>query len=518
MLFKDHDAPCTGTEGKGQCVVFILGAEINTASFAMYSFSISVLLQVLVIVSMSGPADHGRYRKKLLLSFALVGSLATMMFLPVVPSVFILGGVLAVISNTCFGASYVLLNSFLPVLVRRHPDIAALDNGVARDHIEHYEEDQTESHDLESSTSALLPASEPPSTNITPPVSKASPELRLSTKISSYGIGIGYIAAVVVQILGIVILLFTGSTLFSLRLVLFLIGLWWLIFTIPAALYLRPRPGPPLKSSDSNSLVVYLTHSWSKLVRTILRARQLRDVATFLVAWFLLSDALATVSSTAILFAKTDLGMTPAALAFISVIATLFGVLGAFSWSALARWLQLSPSQTLAACIAVFEAIPLYGLLGFVPAVRALGVFGLQQDWEMYVLGAAYGLVLGGVGAYCRALYGELIPPGSEAAFYALYAITDKGSSVFGPAIVGAITDRYGEIRPAFVFLAVLVGLPLPLMLLVDPARGREEGLKQAKDEGAVGSDLESAGYGAVPERELDGDAFGPSDEPRDDE
>lgn len=65
----------------------------------------------------------------------------------------------------------------------------------------------------------------------------------------------------------------------------------------------------------------------------------------------------------------------------------------------------------------------------------------------MYPLGAIYGFVLGGLSSYCRSLFGELIPPGSEAAFYALYAITDKGSSVFGPAIVGAITDRYGEIR-----------------------------------------------------------------------
>jgi MFS-type transporter involved in bile tolerance (Atg22 family) len=55
---------------------------------------------------------------------------------------------------------------------------------------------------------------------------------------------------------------------------------------------------------------------------------------------------------------------------------------------------------------------------------------------------------MGGLSSFCRSLFGELIPPGFEAAFYALYAITDKGSSVFGPAIVGAITDATGEIRP----------------------------------------------------------------------
>ena len=100
----------------------------------------------------------------------------------------------------------------------------------------------------------------------------------------------------------------------------------------------------------------------------------------------------------------------------------------------------------------------------------------------MYPLGAIYGFVLGGLSSHCRSLFGELIPPGSEAAFYALYAITDKGSSVFGPAIVGAITDRYGEIRPAFVFLAVLIFIPLPLMLLVDVDRGKRDAAEIAME------------------------------------
>ncbi|CRK44673.1 hypothetical protein BN1723_019518, partial [Verticillium longisporum] len=174
----------------------------------------------------------------------------------------------------------------------------------------------------------------------------------------------------------------------------------------------------------------------------------------FLAAWFLLSDAIATTSSTAILFAKTQLHMKPWALGMINVISTLAGVIGAFSWAFISRHFGLKPHQTILACIGLFEVIPVYGLLGYLPFVQTWGVGGLQQPWEMYPLAAVYGFVLGGLSGYCRSVYGELIPPGSEAAFYALYAITDKGSSVFGPAIVGAIIDRWGHIRPAFWFLA----------------------------------------------------------------
>ena len=397
----------------------------------------------------------------------------------------------AIVSNTCFGASFVLLNSFLPVLVRHHPSIQEELAATVSNSEDEAGYDETICDECEAPTDSLLRSLEAPAILPVPlSPTPASPALQLSTQISSYGIGIGYIAAVIVQTLGIAIVIVAGSlttsTTLTLRVVLFFVGLWWFVFTIPAALWLRPRPGPPLafttEGKQRRSWAGYIAYAWRSLGKTILRARRLKDVVLFLGAWFLLSDSIATVSGTAVLFAKTELQMKPAALALISLIGTLAGVVGAFSWSTLSRWLNIRPSQTIIACVCLFEVIPVYGLLGYIPAVKRFGVFGLQKPWEMYPLGAIYGFVLGGLSSYCRSLFGELIPPGSEAAFYALYAITDKGSSVFGPAIVGAITDRYGEIRPAFVFLAVLIFIPLPLMLLVDVDRGKREGAEMARE------------------------------------
>lgn len=480
---------------QNQCVFPFLGRDVNTASFAMYTFSVSVLIQALLIISMSGAADHGRYRKLLLLTFAFTGAVATMLFIAAVPSLYLLGAFLAIVSNTCFGASFVLLNSFLPLLVRHHPDIQP-DNGDGDGHTSHEseaisEEDQDfEEHRLESSTDALLSPGRPDLHHKADKPYRISAELVLSTKISSYGIGIGYLAAVIVQSLAIVIIVitryFSKSSTLGLRLVLLFVGIWWIAFSIPAALWLRPRPGPPMPftshGKQRRSWINYVSYAWRSLGKTALRARGLSDMLLFLAAWFLLSDAIATVSGTAVLFAKTQLEMGPAALAGINVIVTISGVIGAFTWSKVSRQFNARPSQTIVACIVLFESIPLYGLLGFVPAIKRLGLLGLQKQWEMYPLGAVYGLVLGGLSSYCRSLFGELIPPGFEAAFYALYAITDKGSSIFGPAIVGAITQRYGEIRPAFVFLAVLIFVPLPLMLLVDVDRGKREAAEMGKE------------------------------------
>lgn len=282
---------------QAQCIVAIPGlGYVNTASFAMYTFSISVLVQAVVVVTFSGAADHGRYRKTLLLSFAIVGAVVTMLFLPINSGVFLLGALWAIIGNVCCASSFVLLNSFLPLLVRWHP--AAAQPRVTPQREEYgprgisvirrqASQDSNEHQDTDESASLLSPA---PRDAVGLP-GATSPELQLSTKISSYGMGIGYLGAVTLQTSSMFIVVATGSKTFSLRLVLFLVGLWWLIFTIPAALWLRPRPGPPLASIPGlggrrRSWVGYLLYSWVNLGRTVMRARRLKDVLLFLAAWY----------------------------------------------------------------------------------------------------------------------------------------------------------------------------------------------------------------------------------------
>ena len=166
-----------------------------------------------------------------------------MLFLPVVPKVYILGSIFAIIANTCFGASFVLLNSFLPLLVRHHPTVqyAAVSSDSSYTDEErsrsnesiireaHYSNELAEEENVldgvADATTALLPrARTEPDLTVPNPRSNATPsqELALSTKISSYGIAIGYIAALLVQTISIVIVILLGSSNFGLRLVLFI--------------------------------------------------------------------------------------------------------------------------------------------------------------------------------------------------------------------------------------------------------------------------------------------------------
>lgn len=84
-------------------------------------------------------------------------------------------------------------------------------------------------------------------------------------------------------------------------------------------------------------------------------------------------------------------------------------------------------------------------------------------------------LLYGPFNSYARAVYAELIPPGHESTFFSLFSLTDKSASFVGPLIVGIISDVTGNIRLGFVFLALMLALPVPVLMHVRPRRGADE-------------------------------------------
>ncbi|KAJ5425001.1 hypothetical protein N7465_000071 [Penicillium sp. CMV-2018d] len=505
--------PCVGSSAgnstnnaeNGPCVVPVFGLEVNTASFAMYTFSLAVLIQALTLISFSALADYENNRKTLLMVFGFAGALASMLFVFIAPPVFVLGSILVVVGVTCLGSSCVVLNSYLPVLVANDP---SLQEGKADDGAEMSGFDRDGGNSGwnawgnddadDDSLDGLQPSGQPQSSleggmgPEAPPSS--SPELQLSTKISSRGIGLGYCAAVFVQIISIIMLITLSKTSLAkvsatlpMRFVLLLVGIWWGAFTLVTRNLLKTRPGPPLDTVSTKGTgrwrawLRLVGFAWKSLWETVKVASKLREVLIFLVAWFLLSDAMATVSGTAILFARTELKLSTPLIGLLSITATVSGMTGAFLWPHVSRYFNLQPNHTIILCIVLFELIPLYGLLAYIPFIKNWGVFGLQRPWEIFPLAVVHGVVSGGLASYCRSFFGLLIPPGSEAAFYALYAATDKGSSFIGPAIVGALVDATGQVRSGFFFIAVIIILPIPLVWMVNADKGRREGLAMAE-------------------------------------
>ncbi|KAA1470877.1 MFS general substrate transporter [Dentipellis sp. KUC8613] len=500
FLLPDKTVPCSsvsqetqGPDTDARCVVKLGWVWIDSASFSLYVYSLSVALQALTVISMGGIADHPPHRKRLLFSFAFMGASAATLFLllPSSSAIWPLSGLLAIFANVGFGASVVAMNAYLPTLARDSEEVvgtlAQLEQLSSENAVDHNDAARLSDED----DRPLLAFSD--SEEAASLKRQYNSQLSAATsRISSLGIALGYSSGIALLALTLVpVTMLHGST-FALRLAIGISGIWWALFSVPAAFWL-PNAGedkdvdpvwvdedrePQAEDDRDWSMGREIVAAWKRLGgmlrwREILR---LRNTFVYLAAWFLLSDGFTTITSTAILFGKTTLHMSPSALILIGVITPSSGILGSLVWPMLQRRFAWSNLKVIVILVVMASLIPAYGCLGFLPVLRNKASFGgLTTQGEMFGLAVYFGSVYGAFQSYARALYAELIPPGEEARWYGLFSITDKSSSFVGPLVVGLIADTTGNIRYAFFFLVVMIWLAVPILASVDVERGRTD-------------------------------------------
>lgn len=427
----DRRTPCDVSQPHYKCVMRVVGDwYIDTSSFPLYVSSLAVALQALIFVSCGALADHGNWKKTLLLLFSVVGAASGLLLLGVTgPHLWWLAAISTIIGSICFGASYVFYYAYIPTLTRYHPQV--LEAERSKD------------------PQVILKITE-----------------KISNGISSHGMALGYMAGVALLIVcaGIVAASEKDMVLYSMQIGCGLSSLWWLIFSYIPYRNLQSRPGPPLPPGES-----YIWYSWKQVGRTITSIRQLNQAFRFLLSWFLLSDGISTIVTVAILFGKTALKMPDTQLVIAAIVVPLAALTGTYFWLYAQRRLGLSTRQMSMLLTGLYSLLPLYGLCGF------FADFGLKHPSEVWIVCVYHGLMLGAIQSFCRVLFSELLPVGKESEFFSLYEITDKGSAWIGPLVTGAISDATHDLRYSFIFLLAMLILPLLLIWSLDVDQGRKD-------------------------------------------
>lgn len=220
--------------------------------------------------------NSASYRKPLLFGFAALGSVSSLCFLllPSSSPIWPLSGFLTVLANIGFGASIVVLNSYLPRL--------ALSSLPFSDH--------GDSEKLS----------------------------RATARISSLGIALGYAAGILLLLVTVLPVQRAGGSTNALRFAIGGSGAWWALFSVPALLLLpgakefeKTRKASVAEESEGLltseaapeaspvvaakwTLRQEVVDAWKRL-GDMLRwenIRRLRNTFRYLAAWFLLSDGI----------------------------------------------------------------------------------------------------------------------------------------------------------------------------------------------------------------------------------
>lgn len=268
----------------------------STASFSLYTYSISVALQAVTVIAISGEANDPARRHRYLLLFTLLGGISCLMFLLVPPAstVWLLAPILAMVGNIAFGCAMVCLNTYVPLLAKQ---------SIVESH-----EDEVEQ-------------------------TRSSQESKAASSISARGISAGYAAGITLLLLMLVPVTVLNGSLWSLRVALAATGAWWLLVSIRKSRFPKGKrhadvivaafiwlPKPTATSNTLSAANGGWSKPWTELVQVLKEYRKIPETFKYLLAWFIMSDAFSTITSTAVLFAKTTLGMPASSLVFVGVL------------------------------------------------------------------------------------------------------------------------------------------------------------------------------------------------------
>jgi UMF1 family MFS transporter len=170
---------------------------------------------------------------------------------------------LTIIGGASYAVATVCNNAYLPLLAKLSPEVQ-----------------ETLEREQESETTELLSDDSPVRTKHSNVISMAIS--RISAKGTALGFGSG---VVLLALLTIPVMVLKGST-GSLRLAVGISGIWWAVFTVPAARYL------PAAKREGDAAWTDIGKAWKRLGGMIRleEMRRLRNTYMFLLAWIFLSD------------------------------------------------------------------------------------------------------------------------------------------------------------------------------------------------------------------------------------
>ena len=405
------------------------GIPVAPDSFLPYAISLSVGLQVLFLPILGAIADYSHLRKRMLQIFALLGAFATMALFFVVGDLWWLGGVLFVFANLSFGAAIVFYNAYLP-------DIASEER---RD------------------------------------------------KVSSYGWAMGYLGGGLLLVGNLALFLLRDTigidSGLAVRINLLSAGLWWFGWSFLTFARLRPRHAARQLPPGAN----YLTIGFKQLGQTVREAKHYPHTIRFLLAYLLYNDGIQTVIGVAATFAaapviRGGVGIEQGTLTGVILLIQFVAFGGALGFGWLAG--RFGAKNALMGSLVIWALVVIYAYAGMQSDAPLFGM--KQREFEFIILGVFIAIVLGGSQAISRSLFSQMIPPGKEAEFFAIYEVSERGTSWFGPLLFGVVNQALGSLRPAILSLIFffVVGL-MALNLFVDVPRAIRESKLSAVGAGA---------------------------------
>ena len=222
----------------------------------------------------------------------------------------------------------------------------------------------------------------------------------------------------------------------------------------PTFLFLKERAVPQRTAGSA----------WRRVLDTLHRAGQYRDLRRFLVCILFYQAGIMAVIALAAIYAQEAMKFTQQQTIVLVLVVNVTAAIGAFGFG----YLQDAIGHVRAMALI---------LAGWIVMIAT--AYFADDAATFWVAANLAGLCMGSAQAAGRAIVGYLTPRDREAEFFGLWGLAVKAASIFGPLTYGAVTWIFqGNHRLGILAVGVYFVVGLALLAGLDVERGRRAALE----------------------------------------
>ena len=356
-------------------------AENEQIGTTMWASSIALTAIIVAILSpiLGAIADSGGYRKFFLILFTWVSAVfSILLYFPEAGDT-LLALTLFVIANIAFEMGTVFCNSYLP--------------------------------DLSNSKN--------------------------SGSISGFAWGLGFVGGLIALFLSL--FLFPDLDAIGIRRINILVGVWFLVFSIPTILFVKDRKKEKFRKH-------HILDSFASIRKTFRTVSYYKTISQFLIARLFFNDGLVTIFALGGIYAVGTLDFTFNEVMQLGIVLNLAAGVGSFVFGYIEDKIGVKKIINISLFVLTFST-----LLAFVAP------YFLFQKEIFWVAGVLIGLMVGPNQSCSRSLMAQLTPKEKQNEFFGFFALTGKATSFLGPLLFGIVTSMYNQQMALWIIILLFV-------------------------------------------------------------
>ncbi len=317
-------------------------------------------------------------------------------------------------------------------------------------------------------------------------LTRAAPPGTLS-HVSGLGLALGSVASVLLLLFVLVTVALPGQIdlpflpsepMFGLdraqhetdRIVTLLCAAWLIVFTIPILLY------TPDLTSTGEPLGAALKNGVGNVIRTVMRLREYKNVALFLIARMLYADGKTAILITSGVYVSGTMGWNLLEMLLYGITLTIFAIGGGLGAGVLDHSVGVKRAVAIEIGITVLCLIGMVSMsptsFFFMPVEPDVPVWNspfFSTAPELAYLGFAIVIAISITAAYAssRSLMAQLAPKGMEGEVFGLYALAGSATAWLAPGLVAYFTSTTQSLRAGFASIVILLIVGFLLLLFV---------------------------------------------------